>query len=151
MSKGDKRPKRVEDDATANEPVDVQLPQELGRRNPTLIHAVYVCLQPAPDVLQDLVDNSDRERRMVPLQVVGEDRQERDLPVLDLPRLREHLVQGAQDDGIIPVKPPEKLEYLLDRLLCQDVVDKVTDEELHRRALFDLSSRPLRWIALSLK
>ena len=104
MSEGDQRPECIKDNAATDEPVDVQLAQELHRRDPALIHAIQVRLEPAADILEDLVDDADRERGVVPLQIIREHREHGDVPVLELPRLREHFVECARNDGIRPIE-----------------------------------------------
>ena len=148
MSKRHQRPQRVEHNTRAHEPVDIHLPQILDRRHPLLIQLVYIVLQAPPHVLQHLVDDADGELEMVALQVVHEHREEADAPVLDLPGLREDLVQGAHDGGVGPIELADELEDFVESAFGEDVVDEVSDEELHGRAFFDADGSAFRRVAL---
>jgi urocanate hydratase len=51
----------------------------------------------------------------------------------------------------LPVNFSNQLEDLVDRLLRQNIVDQVTNEELNGGTLFFLPWGAFRWIALSAK
>lgn len=128
MSERHQSPKGVENNAGATETVDVQFTQIFYRCEPTLIGVVNVLLKTAPYIFKDLVDDCDCESRVVALQVVSEHSQECNVAVLDLPRLRKDFVKSALDHGIVPIKFPYESEYLVDGLLCQNVVDDMANK-----------------------
>ncbi len=53
--------------------------------------------------------------------------------------------------GIFPVQFPDELQYFVDGLFGQDVVDEVTDEEDQRTSLFLLTRTTLRRVTLEFK
>lgn len=115
MTECNQSPQCIEYDPARDQPVNVQLSEELDRRNSSLIHAVEVRLESSSDVFQDLVNHSDRECGMVPLEVVRQHREERDVAVFELPRLREDLVERTKDHRVRPVGFSEELQDLVDR------------------------------------
>jgi hypothetical protein len=128
MSERDERPERVEDQARADETIHVELAQKLDRCHPALVHLVDILLEPATDVLQDLVNDADGESRVVALEVVSEHREQAHIPILDLPRLRENLMQRPVHGFVFPVQLAKELEHLVDGLLAKNVINKVPDE-----------------------
>lgn len=75
---------------------------------------------------------------MIPLQIVCEHCQERDVPILDFPWFSEDLMQCTVYFRIVPVKFANEFEDFINSLLCEGIVDEMSDEEVHRRTLLDL-------------
>lgn len=148
MSKSDHTPQRIEDQPARNKPIDVQFPKVLHRRDPSLILPIHITLQPSPHILQHLIDYTDRKVRMIPLQVVRQHRQQRNVRVSQLIRLCEHFPEILAHFRVRPIEPAEELQDLVDRLLGKNVVHEVSNELFHRRSLFLLSGSPFRRICL---
>lgn len=108
---------------------------------------------------------------MEPRQVVQNERERANVGEFELPDAGKCLVQQLVDLvwsknvsasstkrerpltrlGILPVELPDKLQDFVDRLLDEDIVDQMPDEELHRRALLLLDGQPLGRVALYMK
>jgi transglutaminase-like putative cysteine protease len=148
VPKGDKRPERVENKSRANKTVDVEFAQILDRRDPSLVRAVYVLLKATSNVLQHLVDHSDREFGVVPLQVICEHCEQSDVAKTEFVRFGKDFVQYATCVGVVPIKLTQKLKYLVDCAFGEDVVQEVANEEFDGASLLLLARSAFRWIGL---
>lgn len=128
MAKCNQRPKSVKYDSRSKQSIDVQLAEVLHCGDPSLIRAVDVLLQSSPDVFQDLVNNGDRETRMVTLQIIRQHSEKADISILDLPGLREDLMKRSSDGGILPVKFTNQLQNLVNCLLSENVIYEMSNE-----------------------
>lgn len=97
MAKGDEHPERVEDDLGVDDAVVVELAEVADRRDAVLIAPVVVALEPAADVLKDLIDHVDGKDAVEAAEVVQQEGEELNVAVADLPDLGERVAELAQD------------------------------------------------------
>ena len=70
MPKRNQTPERIKHNPTSNPSINIQLPQILDRRYPSLIRIVYVLLETTSNILEELVNDCDGEGGVVSLEVV---------------------------------------------------------------------------------
>lgn len=148
MSKGHQSPQSIKDDAGTNEPIDIELAEIFYRCYPALIDTIDVLLQPTANILENLIHDGDGKRRIVPLQIICEHCQESDTAILDLPRLRENFVKGTLHERIVPVELSDESQDFVNGLLCENIIDEMTNEQFHRCALLLRNGGTLGGIAL---
>ena len=149
MTKRNQRPQHVENDAGSQKAIIVQFPEIFDCCNPPLVDVVHILFQSPPDIFQDLIDNRDHELRMISVQVIREHCHQPDVAVVELPRLREYLVQRQPDTCIVPVEHPNTLENLVNRAFGKDIIDEMPDEKFHNRSLLLFARCTLRGVALT--
>lgn len=148
MSESDQRPQCIKDDPTSNQSVNIQLSEILHRRHPPLVDTVHILFQPSPDIFQNLIHHRNSEFTMIPLQIICKHRQQGYASILDLPWFSEDLLQCTSHFRISPVKLANEFENFVDSLLGENIVDEVSNEEFHWRALFDLFDGTFGRVAL---
>lgn len=142
MAESHKAPECIKNQSRGNEPINVQFAQVFSRGNTLLIYTVSIRLKAPSDIFKDLVNNSQREVRMITVQIISEHSKQIDIAVFDFPSFCENVVQCLHNLSILPVQFTQKLENFVNRLFGKNIVDQVSDEQLHRRTLlfFDRSS-----------
>ena len=85
---------------------------------------------------------------MVPLQVVGEHREQSDVSITKFVRFGKDFVQYTTCVGVVPIELTQKLKNLVDCTFGEDIIQEVPNEEFDGASLFLLARCTFRWIGL---